>query len=306
MTTLQKLVLVCGILFQSFAGFSQNCFKILDKSNKEPIAFAIIKFDRNGLYSDENGDFCLETINKIDSITISALGYEPQKLLISKLENGQNIYLNPMPILLETVTIKPNHSKFKIKSIGYFKAKGSRSSITPNSNKQFATFIQNDFGAEKAIEKIRVATKPYSNENISAFKIRIRLYSNSTENKPDKDLLLSNVIVDFPSKTKNIEADISKYGVKIPANGVWIGVETLGYYDKNNQFILSKDKQYGKLASDAPTSKILIPLSPYYYFIKTSEVGTYEKRWEGNWVKINLHPNITSIAIMAGLTVYSE
>lgn len=306
MTTLLRLVFTSITLLQIVDCFSQNCLKVLDKSNNSEVAFATVKFNKSGLYTAEKGAFCLDELGKADSITISAVGYESIVLSVKKLLVEPKILLNPIPISLETVTIKPNRSKIKVLSLGYFKAKGSRKSLTPNSNKQYATFIQNEFGEEKTIEKVKVAVKPFKNEKISAFKIRVRLYGNSTDNKPNKDLLLSNVIVDFHKKTKNIEANISKFGIKLPINGVWMGVETLGYYDENNQFILSKDKQFGKMASNSPNAKLLIPLSPYYYFVETSDYGTYEKRWEGNWVKIKLNPDMTSIAVMAGLTVYSE
>lgn len=99
---------------------------VYDKENKEPLAFASVallnKQDSaliNGVVTDENGGFLLETSRKNFMVRIEFLSYEPQYFsdfsqYKSTLIQLNDIYLNPAEKMLEEVKVKGQREQVQI------------------------------------------------------------------------------------------------------------------------------------------------------------------------------------------------
>lgn len=86
------ITLIIITLFITTTLFAQQklTFKVLNETNKEPVAFANITFNNNpkyGTITDIDGNFTIDTKN-IHTITISFLGYEPKTIQTKKLNNN--------------------------------------------------------------------------------------------------------------------------------------------------------------------------------------------------------------------------
>lgn len=58
---MKKSLILLVILFYCFKSFSQNII-VVDSLTKEPISFSIIKFNKKGFYTSQNGEFDLNKL----------------------------------------------------------------------------------------------------------------------------------------------------------------------------------------------------------------------------------------------------
>ena len=109
MKVLTQLTIIITLISNSSYLFAQQCGVISDKKTKESIAYSSISFIKKsmGVITDEKGIFCLEIPKNLsDSVQISALGYENQKITFSQFMESDTIYLNEKRVVLEEVIVK--------------------------------------------------------------------------------------------------------------------------------------------------------------------------------------------------------
>ncbi len=103
----KKYILTITYLLLSVYLFGQYSYsgQILDKKTKNPIAFANIRYSKHqGLISDIDGRYTFETQQKVDSITISFVGYE-KRTISPTLNKPQKILLTEVAFELNEVII---------------------------------------------------------------------------------------------------------------------------------------------------------------------------------------------------------
>jgi hypothetical protein len=112
-----KYLLVLNFILLGFVGIAQQNEdvvtviqgKVIDKRNREPLPFVTITFKgtRIGTTSDFEGNFKLKTIQKIDSIKASYVGY---KTYVRRINYGQtqtfNIEMSEASAELKAITVK--------------------------------------------------------------------------------------------------------------------------------------------------------------------------------------------------------
>ena len=81
--------------------------RIIDGTTKKPLPFASIATSNSFNVGDVDGNFILNSIRVSDSITVSYVGFESQKILARKQKNLL-IQLNPISENLREVTIGKN------------------------------------------------------------------------------------------------------------------------------------------------------------------------------------------------------
>ncbi len=285
---MKKIFLIFLTPFTFCYGQKEKCGVVTEKQAKLPISYANIYFSNNsaGTIANEKGEFCLpEPAKKPDSVSISAFGYKKMSFLYENFLTTKDFMLEVLPINLASVAVKGRKGKVLSKEIGYTKKPFFTNGLTLNSNTRMATFVRNDEEKEMFLTNIYCRMKPIENDLVSAFNVRLRLYQNK-DNLPDDDILIENVILKVPVNTKKIDFDIKKFGIKVPKNGFWIGIESIGYTDKNDVFIPIKDFQIGSGKAKKnvdPKLNFSERITPMYASINTDKGLVCTTRWNNLW-----------------------
>jgi hypothetical protein len=196
----------------------------------------------NGVYCDSLGYFSITINNQPDSICISSIGYQTCQVKVHEISDKlHSIKLKPKIYSLATVIIKPRREKIVglIHSIRPEKNHGAPGTIR-------ASYINNNVYKNAYIKEIIYNVnrdKGYS-ENCMEM-VRVHLYQfNTRDSMPGKELLPENVIVYINSKTPlPLKVDVSKYNIDFPDEGIIVGYEYLGAFDRNKKSVSFKTCQ---------------------------------------------------------------
>jgi len=286
------------VMFCSLIVFSQEKIKIVDAQTKEPIAFATIAFgDGLGGYTNENGVF---TFDEKQIFSVSMLGYKT--LNVSESDFKNSIELEVEPLLIDEVVISNKKGKQKIvKQKPYWKNSTWLDSYTPQVGNEIAVLIPNEKNQEAVLSKIIVpiATNPhrvFDKKSKGHFKhwedlpystVRIRFYSNEN-NKPKEILSSEEIIVNVPNtKEKLFEVDLEKYFVEIPQNGLFVGIEFIGFADENQKYAYRPNFHFternGQKIKVATQMAICIPMETK---TKTAKTFIRYSDWNKNGEKM--------------------
>lgn len=244
MITLLKIDLVRKYLFLIlfFAVFlrvyAQKELKVLivDKETNEPIPFASLSYfysnNCKGLYSGADGLIKVNLPNNIDSLKIACLGYLP--IIRSRIRMDDTIKLERDTYILKEVLIHP-FNKPDFQTIG-FANMSSKTEFTSYSGVECVVFINNEGKEELFIKSVLYKMKIRGQLNSV---IRIHLYTCDGNCMPDRELINENYIVYLSKKNDGlIEVDISKFNIKLPLNGIYVGLEWIGNLDEKTNRII--------------------------------------------------------------------
>lgn len=117
-----SIVFLLSVLFSSTTVSAQKVTKIFgnvtDASTKQPIPFANVVFTRTsiGTLTDTTGSFVLETKRKVDSLSVSLIGYRTQTITVNRgVTEEIEILLSPNSYELDMVEVRPGENPaFKI------------------------------------------------------------------------------------------------------------------------------------------------------------------------------------------------
>lgn len=236
------------LVFISFSVFSQEKVEFLDAENRQPVAYASIAFGEGfGGYTDSEGYF---TFQEKQTFTVSMLGYKT--LNVTQEDFKEAILLEAESLLLDEVTITKKSGKLKVsKQKPYWKNATWLDAFTPQIGNEIAVLIPNEKKKDMALSKISIpiAINPFrifdkqSKNNFKQFEelpyaiIRIRFYSNEN-NKPYELLYSDEIIANIHNfNEKFSEVDLESYNIEIPENGLFVGIEFIGFADKNQKYV---------------------------------------------------------------------
>jgi len=224
--------------------YSQT-LKILDAATQKPIPFATVLLKQEdkivyGTYCSDNGEVIIAANKEYSFASFSCVGYKDKTIQKSLL--AEIIYLEPEVYSLDEVVL--TGKKLKDTLIGAFENR--RETYTEIDTKhQYAYFFENTFKGRAVIKSFvfKVATVRYK----TALRIHIlkkidckwgyKIKGDTTQYFydsfiPDNDLLNENIIVYInPQKKGTVEVDLSTYNFEIPAEGIFVGIECLAFYD---------------------------------------------------------------------------
>jgi len=162
-------------------------------------------------------------------LQIGCLGYEDKTLSISDFIKTNFVYLTPVSYKLPQIFIMPTgKAKIRNMEIGYLKGKSDyriRGNIEMKYSIHAIHIIDNKI--ENAFVKELIYTFDPKYQDGEAI-IKVHLYEkdkNADKLMPGKELLPENLIVTVKSKTKILKVNIQKYLIKMPPDGVFVGVE---------------------------------------------------------------------------------
>jgi len=307
-------------------GYSFAQTTILDAATYEPVSFATVSFGNgNGIFADDEGvfKFTKGIYPDIDSLFISALGYEKLELATNNLVDS--LFLNPKEDQLRTVVIT-SRKKFKKKKVDATIHNDYYKCWLPTIESEIAVFFPK---TNAGISKIATVNMPIkleasdwdkrkrSSTKAKSFSTLFRANFYENDNGfPGKTLTYDQIVFRVTEASSNLfELDVSNHDIYVPENGVFVSIQVLGYTDRTGKLL--PNKKYREVKTPKGMVKISTtfrPLLPFTDEIKESR--TYVKRifLSGNkWVKFEkgniensklLHSGQNNYGMGLGLRVY--
>jgi hypothetical protein len=194
--------------------------KVVDQSTKKPIAYTNIGIVNTGIgtISNEDGSFSLQVpdVNLKDTLRLSAIGFGKKNISIqSFLGRDLTIYLKEQIIQLNEVTVKTIKEKNKFFELGNRRSRGGTlETDTVYAGSATALLIENKKPIQKELSfpvYLKEARIRIFRNNLSSFKLRVRLYSiDSLTRGPGEDLLNKSIVVESSMKNGWVIFDFSE------------------------------------------------------------------------------------------------
>ncbi len=241
-----KIFLVLLInCFPVFAFAQKIVYKgrIIDKETQKAIVYAhvAIKSSSYGTYANETGYYEIEC-SKNDSLVFSCVGYEKKLLPVSTIieQNTILVFLSPKTVYLQEVSIT-NRKKIAVKQLGFYNKEITFYKIVRE--REYVVFLENPINREGKILQLlyktrKTVTKEESDLTFKKLLIRLKVYQkNPKTHQPDQELLNQTLLIESKTYRNNFIINVKKHNIYFPAEGAFIGIEIVGYIDKNNQHI---------------------------------------------------------------------
>lgn len=294
---MQYLISTLLVIYFNFTFAQTHCFQIFDKS-ENPVSYSsvLVKNNSLGQYSDEFGKFCLEwELSENDIIVFSAVGFQKKEVPLKKLLKQKKIYLDQRIENLAEVIVKPTKREFK--KLGYFRPKVfiKQNSYGPNSIMQIGTFIENPAKEENGlIRQVIVGVDNYEKNAFKSFKLRARFFENTANNQPGHlDLIQENILANTDINKKEVVFDLKENAISMPERGIWVTIESLGFYEKDGSFRPNKFGEAGRATyrkTNPQKIKKIDSLAPHFFMIENkTKVLSLLKTFNGTWIPLWNH-----------------
>ncbi len=220
-----KINILILILFLKTFWISAQTKGIVVDENNLPIPYVNIwvEGENIGTTSEENGSFLLE-IKSEKNIVFSVLGYET-KIVSSKEIN--KVVLSLKVLELNEVFVEKRKGKNEA-VIGDFSGIQLNSGVTNVGQENvhiWAKFIRFN---EKIKEHPFIKSIEFVTESqLKNVLLRIRIININKEEKPIGDSVDEDILVSVKKGKQNNSIDLTKYNIKIPEEGIFIGFEYL-------------------------------------------------------------------------------
>lgn len=218
-----KTKLHCIALFLiSISSSAQIKGVVKDSISGKPIPYVSIWMENQnvGATSEEDGTFEIHSDEKNRNLIFSVLGFEKKKVPVSK---AAVVLLNPISYPLEEVVLLRKRKETKRKEIGktdsdIFQAFDNG----PRIDTKFFPYLP-EYKKTKFIKQLAITT----DSRIENAVIKIHFYGVDANGFPGQELIDHDFIVSVSKGTKETYFDVTKFDLKMPENGIFIGFEKL-------------------------------------------------------------------------------
>ena len=214
---------------------------VIDAQTKRPIPFVNMIFVNHkiGTSADANGSFRFTVKERLkdESVYISCVGYEQRTLKVSELLNS-TVSLNQELNTLSEVNLYKMHFENQ-KRVNSFRGKqivglgnfsgGAYPSALARFYERPEKFEKACFLKSVEIQFYKILGKPSQKATF-----RLRVLSVDTDNKPGKDLLGADLIIDKPEGKQNLKVELIPYKINVPQEGFFVVVEHI--FIEENKF----------------------------------------------------------------------
>jgi CarboxypepD_reg-like domain len=267
------------IIFIPYLAISQKINgRVIDATDGKSIPYVSIVDTKlqKGTYSDSIGNFSFTTNESKDiSIHFSCGGYIAKTISSFDLTNSNIVPLVPDIKMLEEVKIKAAKLSYRKKSLGYYKKiRGLYTyDFIPNTALRMAVFLQLQNHENSFLSTLNYRLVPKKSEKAISYRVRMRVMSNKN-NLPYQDLIKEDLITDVDANQSYLIFNIERFGLEIPQNGFWIGLDVIGYKDKNNKFNVINTFEYGTAKGS---------ISPCIGMEKGNPNESLQSAWGSKW-----------------------
>lgn len=227
------------ILFFKVVIVSSQSIKIFDDKTKTSIPYVNVTFFLEnkivgGDYSNEKGYVIIPNGIEYENIKLSCIGYK-NKIIYKKNIVNDTILLTQDVVNLNEVII-PKRNDF---ILGYIHLKKEISSGI-GKGIEVVVFIENNTNKPLFIKSFLFNLNKFRNKD----KIRIHFYEiHSDKFEPGNEINKDDIIYNLDGvDEKKIEINISQYGLYLPSEGGFIGLESLGINDLYPEGLIGSKK----------------------------------------------------------------
>lgn len=265
----KSFCLISCIVVLPFFAFSQTNIKgiVLNKKTNEAIPFANLLLTNSRLvsHSDEKGQFSVMNVQPTDTLVVSSIGFETQKIVCGSTDGFLRIEMNEASYSLFEINVsEKDRTKRDFHRVGAFYDKPYKNFAARNHpGFKIAEYMPNEIGAGCRLEKVKLC---FTSERENPFvDIRIRIQEvDPVTGLPGSDLLHKCILIS--PKSGNYEVDVKSENLMFPANGIFVTVE----------WVDTKNSLNGKLPTVCPYLR--------WSGSKDHECRTYFRRPGGKWI----------------------
>jgi hypothetical protein len=237
------------ILFLPSIIFAQE-IQILSQKDKKAVPFANITYLADdsvvgGTYANEEGKTILTLAERVNFIAVSSIGY--QTLKIAKKDINSQMYL--VENIAELAEIRLNPQKLTTKYLGN-PVKNTHHFLHFHAGSEQIILVENTFKEEKFIKSFSFFLKDWDNLT-NVFKVVFYTNVNGSPAKVYGDNVKDNIFV--VKKNKKITLDIQKMNVLLPKEGLFVGLEYVGFIEHDTKNINTTNSFYTLDKKKKPT-----------------------------------------------------
>lgn len=216
---MQEKRLWLAFLLISFYVSAQTKGVVVDESGK-PIPYVNIWVENEniGTTSEENGEFFIN-VSENKNLIFSTLGFEKR---IVKAVNASVVQLNPIAYQLEEVVLSRRKQTKELEIGRIPDAIFEAFDNGPRIDVKYFPYSTN-YNRIKYIKKVILLT----DNRIESATIKIHFYSVDENGFPGEEMLKKDFVVSVQKGVLKTRFDVSDFNLKIPKNGLFVGVEKL-------------------------------------------------------------------------------
>jgi archaellum component FlaG (FlaF/FlaG flagellin family) len=244
-----KKIIFFFLSFIHLSSFAQN-IQILNKQDSTEVPYVnVVYFVHDsivgGTYTDEDGKVTLEIPLQCNTIEFSAMGYDTVK--INKNTLNPIMYLEELPLPLHEITLTSSKiKKEKTTKLGYpIKDKGRYYSVW--GGLEVVTLFKPDTQDQRKLSAFLFYLKNIGSETPDGYAsvFRIVFYEN-VANKPHQPIHLKDekqqVFTINAKQYGKIKLNIDHLNITLPQEGLFIGIEYIGFIEANSKDIRQQPK----------------------------------------------------------------
>jgi hypothetical protein len=244
----KRCLLPALITFTALTSHAQNLTikrAVLSATDLQPVKFAsvAIRNSNNGTYTNLSGEFTISCSN-VDSLAISAIGYKKSIYHCASLPD--TILLKDEMAQLPEIVVSSRERKQRSVPMGLHSMKRTGAYTGAIAA---ALYIANterlNVSISKAFFQLSKVTWIYSTKpKLYKLLVRLKLYKrNEFDKGPGEEITTNNIVEEVSEKQTEIVFYIESLNIELPADGIFIALEFLGYYSDNQFNAFSSDDQ---------------------------------------------------------------
>lgn len=199
-----------------------------------------------GTYSNNQGLFEITESEIIDSLVISAIGFEIIYLLPETIPD--TIFMEEKSELLEEVEITPKNQR-SVSFLGY--AKENALPSTAHEGYQIVVLITNPFYIEKMIKSFHFQFSRLLTDRDAVCKL---VFFKNHQGRPAEGHFKEVIIPIRALKSRKAEIDLDSLNIMLPTEGLFAGIEWLGCIDSEDA---SEECRLGIMGNSYPDQHLL-------------------------------------------------
>ncbi len=215
-------ILTAVLLLCSISTFAQIKGVVKDSLTGQPIPYVNISVENEniGSTSEENGSFSLPNSKTNNRIVFSSIGYFTK--VISN-DQAQMVFLKPKTVELNEVFI--DRPKGMIEKRIENSKKGSGFHVSGKDNWINTKFFPFDssYNETEFIKKVTLTTRSM----VNGAKFKLHFFKPDSKGFPGEELTSEEVIISVRKGNRKNNLDVSKFNIKFPETGIFVGYEVL-------------------------------------------------------------------------------